>query len=167
MHVARTTALYCDTVTRVCVVDQAASWDKVAYDETDQMSYYERQQRKYGRGRRGSTSFCGAMFRLLDEFKNAEPLSFTAPDPATVPVPSRVLSAVDSARRGSAEELCNQAVELAVKLKSLQRERLVSRNGSRNVPVVLGLHVVRMVADAQMMVVDLKSRGVAQKGFVR
>ncbi len=39
---------------------QVAAWDKHPVDATEEGSYYERQQRKYGRSRRGSTSFHGA-----------------------------------------------------------------------------------------------------------
>jgi hypothetical protein len=54
-----------------------AAWDKVLHDEHDDMSYYQRQQKKYGRGRRGSTSFHGAFDVFFnahrsDETKDAE-----------------------------------------------------------------------------------------------
>ncbi len=95
------------------------AWDKPASDELDQASYYERQQKKYGRGRRGSTSFSGAFHQLFDEYQ------MTQRPAAQDGVDATVQAAAESARRGDVEPLCDLAVELAVKLKSLQRDRLV------------------------------------------
>jgi hypothetical protein len=46
---------------------QSAAWDRVSRDEMETSSYYERQQRKYGRSRRGSTSYHGALELLLSQ----------------------------------------------------------------------------------------------------
>ncbi len=95
------------------------SWDKAAVDDMDVASYYERQQRKYGRGRRGSTSFCGAFQVLYDAYPAArQPVVQVGADEV-------VTAAAESARAGNVGPLCDLAVDLAVKLKSLQKERLV------------------------------------------
>ena len=95
---------------RVMVCLQTAAWDKTVHDETEDFSYYERQQRKYGRGRRGSTSFAGA-FDLFFEIAKA------APEPEPAPVctqrPVRVCVCVCvCVRRGGVGELAAEHVAL-------------------------------------------------------
>ena len=163
---------------------QSAAWDRVSRDEMETSSYYERQQRKYGRSRRGSTSYHGALELLLsqtagqrseeDKVRGGSPHTVPfcalthsqaqlpcehAPTSGLAPACAAVLGphgyvcaalslgcvcgqsevmdetledvhqAIVAARAGDVEDLCNLAVDLAVRLKSLQKERLVGRGG--------------------------------------
>ena len=98
--------------------DQTAPRDRLVAPE--QASYYQCQQRKYGRGRRGSTSFAGALADLLCD--TGPPSDETVSDVAD----EGVGRAVATARQGDAGPLCELALRMGVHLRELQKDRLVS-----------------------------------------
>lgn len=120
---------------------KSSAWDPVTLPE--ERSYYEVQQLRYGRGRRGSTSYAGAfdvLFQLVEENRQREVDSASSGQGTQEEVSDDVISssvreAVEGARAGRVEDLCGLAVDLALQLKQLQRERaaLVTELKSRAV----------------------------------
>lgn len=99
-----------------------AAWDVPTDRSEDELSYFQRQQRKYGRGRRGSTSFAGAFDKLFQA--SGEAADEEGEVDEVFVTPPALADAIETSKAGDVDPLCTLAVELAVQLKTLQKDSM-------------------------------------------